>query len=145
MEEISEFMKTDHGELDDVFESFRMAREKESRGAKALLAQLRKGLSKHISMEEEVLFPLVGEKKVGRNYVSVADLNDQHKRIKELLAQIDKDFSGGRTTDDSEAELEQILVAHDIIEERTIYPWIERHVKGTEKKKAMQRISEMSD
>ncbi|MDE1824878.1 MAG: hemerythrin domain-containing protein [Candidatus Micrarchaeota archaeon] len=145
MEGISEFMKADHGELDDVFESFRVVRETDSKRAKILLAQLREGLGRHILMEEKVLFPLFGERKVGRNYVSVADLNEQHRRIKELLAQIDKDFSLEKETEDSEAELEQILVAHDIMEERTIYPWIERHVDGAAKKKAMERISEMSD
>ena len=134
-QDIYEFMSRDHSRLDYIFQEFRKS--KKAAEAEQLFLEFRAGMERHIKWEEDILFPLA-KKKIGDDSPMVDELIVQHNRIKDDL----RGLADSLKTRDKilEDDLEQLLAAHDKMEEEDMYPWIDDYIEDKAKKEALSRM-----
>ena len=128
-------MSRDHSRLDYIFQEFRKS--KKAAEAEQLFLEFRAGIERHIKWEEDILFPLA-KKKRGDDPPIIDELIVQHNRIKEDLRGLADSLKARDTT--LEKDLEQLLAAHDKMEEEDMYPWIDNYIDDKAKKEALSRM-----
>jgi hemerythrin superfamily protein len=134
-QDIYEFMSRDHSRLDYIFQEFRKS--KKVAEAEQLFLEFSAGIERHMSWEEDILFPLV-KKKMGGDSPMIDELIVQHNRIKDDLRGLADSLKPRDTA--LEDDLEQLLAAHDKMEEEDMYPWIDNYLDDTAKKEALSRM-----
>ncbi len=129
------FMSRDHSRLDYIFQEFRKS--KKAAEAEQLFLEFRAGTERHIKWEEDVLFPLA-KKKIGEDSPMIDELITQHNRIRADL----KGLADCLKTRNSslENDLEQLLAAHDKMEEEGIYPWVDDYIDDKAKEAALSKM-----
>lgn len=117
---ISEFFEQDHQRVDGVLNGFRRSLE-ERQPDKGYLGQLVEGLHRHIYWEEDLLFPLV--KPLADSEI-VDEFCTDHALIWKNLGELEAGLAQGTSAGLLELtlnEMVEVLEAHNIDEERTIY------------------------
>jgi hemerythrin superfamily protein len=132
---ITGFMSKDHSRLDYIFQEFRESKKAEE--SKQLFLEFKAGLERHIKWEEDILFPLA-KKKMGGDSPMIDELILQHSRIKGDLKGLAS--SAGAKDTGLEDDLEQLLAAHDKMEEEDMYPWIDDYIDDKAKKDALSKM-----
>lgn len=137
---VTSSLTLDHRRLDESLAALkRCAAAGDSAGALARLAELRRGLERHIRIEEEWLFP--GFVRVGEPTAAapVAVMCAEHRLMEELLTSL----AGLLAGNDADARMRTLadltahLLAHDGKEERILYPMIERAASGSAELQAL--------
>ena len=139
---ISECLSSDHNRLDGILAA--VCREVEANQleeAHKALAEFVFGISRHIRIEEELLFPLF-EMRTGLGGGPTLVMRSEHREIlaavrtmRDGLAQLDTEiFKEGLTF------LHQVLPAHNTKEERILYPTIERVFSNSERALFVERL-----
>jgi len=132
---ITEFMGQDHDRLDEIFKHFQGTKTTDADDAKKLFKEFFTGLQRHIVWEEDILFPLF-ERRSGMTpgQGPTAVMRTEHRHIKEYLDQIhEKVAAGDPSSDDTEHELLEVLTAHNVKEEKVLYPWIDNATNEEER------------
>lgn len=90
-------------------------------------------LKDHLTLEEDLMIPAYA-----RDYPEdAANLLASHRRIRELIE------PSHVITNDHEARLERLVVllaTHMAHEEEGLYPWIERNIDATTKRRIVSRV-----
>lgn len=132
---IAEFMGQDHDRLDDMFKQFQTIKKQDVAKARSLFQEFRTGLHRHIVWEEEILFPVFeAQAEMVKDHGPTGVMRNEHRQIKAFLEQIQgKLAEGALTTENAEQGLLQVLNAHNVKEEKILYPWIDNCVSDEER------------
>jgi hemerythrin superfamily protein len=134
-ESITDFMSKDHSRLDHIFQTFRKSKNDNER--RQLFLEFKAGLERHMGWEENILFPPV-KRELGDDSGMIDELIMQHNRMREDLNGI---ASGQINSSVSfETDMEQLLAAHDKMEEEGIYPWVDDNLENKEKTEILSKI-----
>jgi len=125
---ISEALGWDHDRLDALEETaFRLRDAGDLAAAFDLFAQFARGLTRHIAIEEEVVFPIFEDRAdLPRSAGPTAVMREEHRRIRQRLDEIDGaigDAAG--EVERSRGELRDLLESHNLKEERVLYPAVD--------------------
>jgi hemerythrin-like domain-containing protein len=124
----SRLLSGDHRGLDQTFEEFQATPVAQTVRRSELFDQFATDLRRHIGVEERLLFPVFGE--VDSSHRALVELMlDEHRRIESALQKIRLRLDAGpESTEDLEAELINVLWAHNAREEESVYPWFDTHL-----------------
>ena len=130
---ISVTFEQDHDRLDALFQSFQTLKHHDFAKAKETFKEFKFGLQRHIVWEEDLLFPLweerTGMSEGGPTFV----MRHEHRQIGEQLEAIhQKVAEQNPESDREEAALLALLSAHNLKEERVLYPSIDQVVTPEE-------------
>lgn len=124
----SQLLGGDHAALDRRFEEFQATPVSDVPRRRARFLEFASELRRHISVEERLLFPRFGEGDPARRRL-VERMLDEHREIEAALGRIERRLeAGAEPTDDAEAELRDVLWAHNAREEGMVYPWFDAHL-----------------
>jgi len=132
---IAEFMGQDHDRLDEIFKNFQGTKTTDADNAKKLFKEFFTGLQRHIVWEEDLLFPLFESRSgMAPGQGPTAVMRTEHRHIKECLEQIHEAVAAGDPASaDAEHELLEVLTAHNVKEEKVLYPWIDNAINEEER------------
>ena len=124
---IGGYFRNDHDRLDALLQSFQTLKRRNCSKAKEAFTQFKSSLERHIRWEEELLFPLWEEKTGMSDGGPTFVMRHEHRRIEEQLQAIDRNITGDNA-DNTEPEqaLLALLAAHNLKEERVLYPAIDQ-------------------
>ncbi len=123
MKLITEYFEADHDRLDMVFKQFQRKKEFSTAQAKPYFKIFNNGLKRHIVWEEDVLFPAFEEKTGMKDSGPTFVMREEHRRIGALLEELhNKVRRADPSSDVEEAQLVEILTAHNQKEEQVLYP-----------------------
>ncbi len=139
---IAEFMGHDHDRLDEIFNQFHTIRKQDSQKARVLFQEFSTGLHRHIMWEEEILFPVFeAQAEMVRDHGPTGVMRNEHRQIKAYLEEIQiKVAAGDHTTEEAEEGLLLVLTAHNVKEEKILYPWIDNCVSDEERASLLARM-----
>lgn len=143
---ISAFFEQDHDRLDELFKTFQQLKRSDFAKAKDAFKEFKVGLQRHIVWEEDLLFPLWEEKagmsEVGPTFV----MRNEHRQIGQQLEAIhDKVTEQNPETDQEEQALLNLLEAHNMKEERVLYPSIDQVTSVEERETVFQNINSIPE
>lgn len=143
---ISGFFQNDHDRLDALFQSFQTLKRQNVSKAKETFTQFKSGLERHIQWEEELLFPLWEEKTGMVDGGPTFVMRHEHRRIEEQLRAIDQNLVQDNA-DDAEPEqtLLALLAAHNLKEERVLYPAIDQATTPEERSDILKQIQDFPE
>lgn len=122
-ETVSSFLGAHHEKLDTLFaEARRLAAGSHFEAAREAFFAFADGLERHIQAEETILFPAFDAQVPMRGPTMV--MTHEHRAIEELIARgrAALEDEDGERFDDDAAELAELLHAHNVKEERVLYP-----------------------
>ena len=139
---IAKFMGHDHDRLDEIFNQFHTSKKQDAQKARSLFQELLTGLHRHILWEEEILFPVFeAQAEMVRDQGPTEVMRNEHRQIKYFLEQIQtKVAEGDLSTEEAEEGLLQVLAAHNVKEEKILYPWIDNCVSDEERASLLARM-----
>jgi hemerythrin-like domain-containing protein len=120
---VSQYLSADHARLDKIFaDTRRLADAGEWLPARAAFEPFAQGLTHHIAVEEQRLFPVFEARLRTAGPTTVMRL--EHRSIEQLLARLRAalDGSDGAAFGDAAAELGRIIEVHNRKEEHVLYP-----------------------
>ncbi len=143
---ISVTFEQDHDRLDALFTSFQERKRKDFAQAKEAFVAFRFGLQRHIVWEEDVLFPKWEENSGMAEGGPTQVMRTEHRLIRDCLEAIHhKVQEQNPDSDQEEQRLLEILKAHNMKEERILYPSIDQVISAEERAelyRAMDAIPE---
>ncbi|OGW96987.1 MAG: hypothetical protein A2Y04_01320 [Omnitrophica WOR_2 bacterium GWC2_45_7] len=138
---ITPFYEKDHDELDSYLKTYQEKKRTDFPRAKEFFKRFKFGLQRHIVWEEEILFPVFEDKTGMRDVGPTAVMRQEHVLIKEALEKLhQKVRMGDPETDKEEAELLNVLGAHNEKEENILYPAIDEMATEEEKKEVFEKM-----
>lgn len=130
---ISCYFEADHKRLDAALERFQQLKRESFTEAKPYFKIFFKGLKRHIVWEEDVLFPLFEQKNGIHGSGPTVVMREEHRRIGSLLNAIhDKVRKADPSSDDEEEMLIEVLSAHNLKEEKVLYPAMDQLLNSEE-------------
>ncbi len=143
---ISAYFEEDHDRLDTLFREFQLAKRSDVAKAKEAFKAFKFGLQRHIVWEEDLLFPLWEEKTGMAEGGPTQVMRREHRQIGERLEAIHQKVQERNPDSDLEEQaLLEVLKAHNIKEERVLYPSIDDVTSEAEREavyRAMKDIPE---
>lgn len=142
MTSVRQYFEEDHDRLDSFFNEFQGLKRKDAPVAKRKFKAFLTGLTRHIVWEEEILFPLFEGKTGMMNSGPTEVMRQEHKMIHRHLEAIHaKVRVADPESDAEEAALLDVLQAHNMKEERILYPAIDAGLDA----KAIKRVKTEMD
>lgn len=124
---ISETFQQDHDRLDRLFQTFREKKRSDFAAAKEAFKEFKFGLQRHIVWEEEILFPAWEEKTGMSEGGPTMVMRREHRQIGDALEAIHAKVQAQNPESDAEEHmLLNVLSAHNMKEERVLYPAIDQ-------------------
>jgi len=124
---ITELMINNHNRLGELFNEFKSVKHKDKKKTRELFNRFKEELITHFITEEKVIKSVLGKKreKLFCNVLPVASsLNIEHRKILVHLEKISDSIKNEEKIDTSEFHL--MLKRHKHIEERLLYPELDR-------------------
>lgn len=147
---IADFLSSDHQRLRETWAAGRYAvAECNLNDVRKAFSEFSVGLSSHIRMEEEVLFPAIEERTGMRDAGPTAAMRAEHARFREILARLTRALESEtceaitRMLQSEPTTPEDLFNSHDLREERVLYPMADRLISSEDKIKlilAMQGL-----
>jgi len=143
---ITQYFAQDHDQLDDSFRTFRTEKYRNFEKAKEAFNRFKEDLKRHIIWEEQLLFPLwedrTGMTQGGPTFV----MRGEHRHIVERVEAIDRKVQyKNPNTGAEEQALMVLLSAHNMKEERVLYPSLDKLVTDPEREDLYEKMSQASD
>ncbi|WP_455376919.1 hemerythrin domain-containing protein [Petrachloros mirabilis] len=143
---ISAFFEQDHDRLDALFQSFQTLKRHDFKKAQEAFKEFKFGLHRHIVWEEDLLFPLwegkTGMSEGGPTFVMRAE----HRQISEHLEAIRRKVDEQNPESDQEEQaLLTLLGAHNLKEERVLYPAIDQVATPEDCKDVFQKMKDIPE
>ena len=143
---ISAFFEQDHDRLDALFQSFQTLKRHDFEKAKEAFKEFKIGLQRHIVWEEDLLFPLWEEKTGMSEGGPTFVMRAEHRQIGERLQAIhQKVAERNPESDQDEQALLALLGAHNIKEERVLYPAIDQVTTQDECQDVFRKMKEIPE
>ena len=137
---LSERMGGDHEALDARWQLFLQTSPADRSLREERYDAFRSGLTRHILLEEEVLFPRMLSEDLSQRGL-VDRLREEHRAILDVLARLaERVAAGSGAVDDATAELENVLGEHNAREEAYAYPWLDDHLSPSEVESSLRRL-----
>lgn len=131
---ISAFYEQDHDRLDELFKMFQTFKRSDCAKAKAAFQEFQFGLQRHMAWEEDLLFPLWEEKTGMTEGGPTFVMRAEHRHIGAQLEAIHAKVAGGNVESEQEEQaLSALLGAHNMKEERVLYPSIDQMMTEEER------------
>lgn len=138
---VTEYLQADHQRLDAIVPDVeRLAGAGSLAESRARFGAFVDGLSRHIDVEEQILFPTF-EEKTGMTSGPTVVMRREHVEIRAAMARVSAALDAGDTATAHEAlaELTALLEAHNMKEERMLYPMTDRALGTAEAREALVR------
>lgn len=141
-ESIDDALGGDHQLLGGLLERLRGAVASASAAAGDLLLEFGRGLRRHMTWEEETLFPAVSARATGAQKRSIESLEIDHERLRETLDHLSSTLAAG---DFAAAEaqvrwLETLLQGHNYDEEHGVYVEADHYLSTEERRRMLDRF-----
>ncbi len=139
---ITEFMVNNHARLGELFNDFKSVKHKDKKKAIELFNRFREELMTHFITEEKVVKQVLSKKreKLFCNVLPVASsLNLEHKKMLEQLEKISDSIKNNEEKIDT-SEFHLMLKRHKNIEERLLYPELDRLLRAKERCYILDKI-----
>jgi len=104
------------------------------------LGEFRWEFEKHIFVEETVVFKLC-DVPGSETCEIVQELVKEHDKMSEMLNDMEEDLTEGKKVDVS--EFQKLLTSHREIEEKDLYPELDRELDKAQKESVIARINEI--
>lgn len=140
-ETVSSFLGDHHEELDRLFaEARRLAGAGHFEAAREAWFAFADGLGRHMAAEESILFPAFDAEVPMRGPTAV--MCHEHRAIEEMLARARAALEDDDALrfDDVAAELADLLHAHNVKEERVLYPRLDAALDGAARAALVGRL-----
>jgi len=147
---IADFLGSDHQRLRETWAAGRQGvAECNLNRLREAFSEFSLGLSSHIRMEEEILFPAIEARTGMRDAGPTAVMRAEHARFREILARLAKALEAESCDviigmlEAEPAKPEELFDSHDLREERVLYPMADRLIASEDKIKlilAMQGL-----
>lgn len=143
---ITAYFKADHERLDTLFLQFQSSQKDNPAQAKEYFREFKSGLQRHITWEEELLFPLF-EKSTGMSGSGpTIVMRHEHKGLCELLENIHSKVRSGQFDAETEsASLVSALGEHNHKEENILYPMIDRLVTDKDRQEIFDKMRQFPE
>ena len=143
---ISQCFAQDHDQLDALFASFQSQKHTDYGKAKEAFREFKSGLERHIVWEEQLLFPLWEGKSGMTDSGPTFVMRGEHRHIGERLeAILQKVQNEDPDTDVEEQALIALLSAHNMKEERVLYPSIDKLATDEERDELYEKMKAMPE
>jgi iron-sulfur cluster repair protein YtfE (RIC family) len=132
MSTILDFLGNDHRACDERFASAEAAvAQNRWDSARALFADFRAAMTRHLAMEEDVLFPAF-EARTGNAMGPTEVMRMEHRQMRELLDAMDNALAGAKQRDflGLSETLNMLMQQHNLKEENMLYPMSDRVLGG---------------
>jgi iron-sulfur cluster repair protein YtfE (RIC family) len=142
---ITTYFEQDHDRLDALLTTFHEVKRTDFARAKERFREFKFGLQRHIVWEEDLLFPL-WEQHSGITEGPTAVMRAEHKRIGAALETLHgKVKQGDPECDAEEQALIALLEAHNLKEERVLYPAIDHAITEEERQSLFLRMQQIPE
>ena len=125
MYEIRDTMNQDHIRLDALYLEYCSLRADNPVAARELWQDFEEGLRHHMTMEEELLFPVFETRTRMAEHGPTVVMRQQHGEIRGMLAALSLRRGESRGGTDLEDALFLLLRSHDAMEEFIFTPWFD--------------------
>ena len=143
---ISAYYEEDHDRLDELFKAYRELKRSDFPKAKEAFKAFKTGLQRHIVWEEDLLFPLWEEKTGMSESGPTFVMRAEHRQIGQQLEAIhDKVAEQNTDTDQEEQALLTLLGAHNLKEERVLYPSLDQVTTQDERRALYRKMEEIPE
>lgn len=143
---ISQCFAEDHDHLDALFASFQTQKYTDYGKAKEAFKEFKSGLERHIVWEEQLLFPLWEEKSGMTQSGPTFVMRGEHRHIGERLEAIHRKVQNeDPDTGVEEQALIVLLSAHNMKEERVLYPSIDKLATDEERDELYGKMKAMPE
>ena len=137
---ITAYFEQDHDRLDALLTTFHEVKRKDFALAKERFREFKFGLQRHIVWEEDLLFPL-WEQHSGITEGPTAVMRAEHRKIGAALEALHAKVGDADPQSDGEEEaLIALLEAHNLKEERVLYPAIDQTLTDAERQGLFARM-----
>ena len=120
---IRDYFEADHNRLDELLRQFQQLKRIDFAKAKPFFREFKFGLQRHITWEEEILFPFFEQKTGSGGFGPTDVMRREHILIKERLEEAHNFVKRSDPDGDiAERSLEGVLAAHNAKEEIILYP-----------------------
>lgn len=138
---VTDYLQADHRRLDAIIPAVeRLADAGSFTEARARFGEFACGLGWHIEVEEQVLFPFF-EAKTGMTRGPTTVMRVEHKDIRERIQRVFAALDARQVAPmrDALGELTALLTAHNLKEERMLYPMTDRAIDTVEAQERLVR------
>jgi iron-sulfur cluster repair protein YtfE (RIC family) len=143
---IREYFAQDHDRLDSLFAIFHAEKYTEYGKAKEAFREFKTGLERHMVWEEQLLFPLWEEKTGMADSGPTCVMRGEHRHIGERLeAILQKVQNEDPDSGIEEQALTVLLSAHNMKEERVLYPSIDKLATDEERDQLYEKMKAMPE
>jgi regulator of cell morphogenesis and NO signaling len=144
-ETVTAYFEQDHNRLDALLTTFHEMKRTDFALAKERFREFKFGLQRHIVWEEDLLFPL-WEQRSGITEGPTAVMRAEHKRIGAALEALHiKVNQGDPECEAEEQALSALLEAHNLKEERILYPAIDHAITDEERPALFRRMQQIPE
>ena len=145
-DKISVTFEGDHDRLDALFESFQREKRQDFAKAKKTFAEFKAGLQRHILWEEELLFPRWEENSGMAEGGPTQIMRSEHRSIRDCMEAIQNEVEReAPDSDGDEQRLLELLKAHNMKEERILYPSMDQVISEEECAAIHQAMKEVPE
>ena len=138
---VAPFYADDHDRLDEHFKCFQKNKRQDYALARECFEKFKFGLHRHITWEEEILFPLFEEKTGMTDGGPTFVMREEHRQIKALLEEVHKKVQRQNPeSDQEEQQLWDVLKQHNQKEEAILYPAIDRAASDEEREGIFKKM-----
>lgn len=137
---ITEIMIGDHALIEILLSSFIDNLGKDKELAEKTFEEFRWGLEKHIFVEERVIFNPCERLESNLCEIAMA-LAKEHTQMMDILNKMKEDLATGKEIDVS--EFQKLLTAHRDVEEKNLYPELDKQLSQAQKEVIIARINEI--
>jgi iron-sulfur cluster repair protein YtfE (RIC family) len=145
MKMISRFLLDDHRRLDGLFSEFQRQVPQKIVSAGEAFSRFVCGLERHFEWEEDLLFPLFEQRSGMTGVGPTAVMRSKHRCFKVLIDRIQDRLRAGVGLDGLDKQLLDTLTAHNIKEEKLLYPWIDGFLSEPESGILIKRMKDRSE
>jgi iron-sulfur cluster repair protein YtfE (RIC family) len=134
----------DHDRLDSCLLRFQAMKRSNFADAREYFKEFKFGLQRHITWEEQILFPRFEAKTGSYGAGPTEVMRREHRRIGALLEAIHQKVR--RTdpeSDKEERDLLEVLAAHNQKEENVLYPILDRLLSDAEKAEVFEAMEKL--
>ena len=142
MNEISPYMQQAHDHLNDEFEKYARLKSSDPDASWTAFMEFLDGLHRHLSLEEEVLFPAYQLRPLPGAPGALAALRSEHRRILALLDELQvcqAEFNPRAIP--LETQLRALLYEHNEAEERLFTPWLATLLSAGDRQALLDRMA----
>jgi regulator of cell morphogenesis and NO signaling len=142
---IADYFERDHDRLDQLYREYLQLKHIHFANAREKFISFKHGLERHITWEEEILFPLF-QRKTGIVEGPVEVMEDEHRQILNILEHLNlKLQNNDRSSNRFEHDLMILLSHHNVKEENVLYPVLDHLLTQDEKLSLIQQMRNFAE